>query len=270
MRPRPRFLVAGLALLSCSGTALAGPVEDQTLRNALSVLTAFRALSVQGIPDSMLRDAQGVAIVPGVIKAGFVLAGTHGRGVMFVRRADGTFGEPLFVSLTGGSLGWQAGVNSTDVVLVFTSQRGVNGILTGQKFTLGADASIAAGPIGRQAMAATDPRLQAEIYSYSRSRGLFAGVALGGSVIRFDERASTSFYGQFLTPTQIIQAPNFTNNPTVAEIQSLLTASVTPGAPVPAAGFAPGPSAPGAPFGAPPAAPPVGPPPVEPPLAPIP
>lgn len=278
----PSRLLAGvvaLGLVAACGAARSGPVEDQTLRNALSVISEFRTLSVQSIPSSLLRDAQGVAIIPGVIRVGFVLAGTHGRGVMFVRRTDGSWSEPLFVSLTGGSLGWQAGVDSTDVVLVFKSQRGVNGILSGQKFTLGADASIAAGPIGRQATAATDPRLQAEIFSYSRSRGLFAGVSLGGSVIRFDERSSTSFFGQFLTPTQIISAPRLTNNPSVPEIQAQLAAVGNPNAPPGPPPGVPGTVAPGTappgqllpPGAAPPGPPPTQPPPpLEPPLAPIP
>ncbi|HEY0179704.1 MAG TPA: lipid-binding SYLF domain-containing protein, partial [Dokdonella sp.] len=119
-----------------------------------------------------------------------------------VKTRDGTWSNPSFVSLTGGSVGFQAGVSSTDVILVFRTQRGVDSIVHG-KFTLGADASAAAGPVGRSAQASTDAQLKAEIYSYSRSRGLFAGAALDGSALTIDNDANQSVYGQGVTARRI-------------------------------------------------------------------
>jgi lipid-binding SYLF domain-containing protein len=143
-----------------------------------------------------LQDAQGVAIIPHVLKAGFVIGGRYGRGVILVRAADGTWGNPVFITLVGGGIGWQIGVQSTDVVLVFKTRASLDRILSGQgKITLGADVAVAAGPVGRQAEAATDGQLRAEIYSYSRSRGLFAGVSLEGAGILINCDADEAFYG---------------------------------------------------------------------------
>jgi lipid-binding SYLF domain-containing protein len=121
-----------------------------------------------------------------------------------VKSRDGTWSNPSFITMTGGSIGFQAGVSSTDVVLVFRTQRGVDSIVDG-KFTLGADAAAAAGPVGRNASASTDGQFKAEIYSYSRSRGLFAGVALDGSALRIDYDANAAVYGAGITPRRIFE-----------------------------------------------------------------
>ncbi len=152
----------------------------------------------------LLKEAYAVAVIPDVLKAGFVIGGRHGQGLIAVKSADGTWSNPSFVSMGGGSVGFQAGVQSTDVVLVFRSQRGVESIVHG-KFTLGADAAVAAGPVGRDAQASTDAQLKAEIYSYSRARGLFAGVALDGSVISIDNDANQEVYGKGVTPRRIFE-----------------------------------------------------------------
>jgi lipid-binding SYLF domain-containing protein len=123
----------------------------------------------------------------------FFAGGRRGHGVLVVRDRAGRFTSPVFVTMTGGSFGWQWGVQSTDIVLVFTTPRGIEGI-SGGKLTLGADASVAAGPVGRQASAATDPTFKAEVYSYSRNRGVFAGLALDGTVISINEDADAAFY----------------------------------------------------------------------------
>jgi lipid-binding SYLF domain-containing protein len=141
----------------------------------------------------MLDDAHGVAIIPNVIKGSFVVGARHGRGLLFIREADGVWRAPVFITLTGGNFGWQIGVQSSDIILVFKTQKSVQGILSG-KLTLGADAAAAAGPVGRQTAVATDGRLQAEIYTYSRSRGLFAGVSIDGSVLRIDQLATGAYY----------------------------------------------------------------------------
>lgn len=194
--PRLKFVLFAAAITACVATAVArgGENEDRTVQSAGIVLQQLESLPVQGIPTSLLQNAEGIAIFPNVIRIGFVLAGRHGHGVLLVRQQDGTWSNPVFLTLTGGGIGWQAGVQSTDVVLVLKTPRSVAGILNGSRFTLGADASVAAGPVGREASAATDLQLQAEIYSYSRSRGLFAGVSLQGTSITVNGLANMNFY----------------------------------------------------------------------------
>ena len=129
-----------------------------------------------------MQDAAGVAVIPHVVKAGFVFDGRFGRGVVLARQPDGTWSNPIFLTLAGGGVGWQVGVESTDVILVFKTRESLDRLMGGKdKITLGADVAVAAGPVGRQAEAATDAQLKAEIFSYSRSRGLFLGAFAGGS-----------------------------------------------------------------------------------------
>jgi lipid-binding SYLF domain-containing protein len=192
---------------------------------ASQVLEELRNSRDQFIPDRLLERAYGIAVVPDVTKIAFFAGGRHGNGVLVVRDKDGRFSSPVFVSMTGGSFGWQWGVQSTDIVLVFTSRKGVEGI-TGGKFTLGADASVAAGPIGRQASAATDPTFKAEIYSYSRSRGVFAGVALDGTVLSIDEDANEDFYKKKeVTASQIMSGEVTTTDDTAKRFLAAIMTS---------------------------------------------
>ncbi len=172
-----------------------GAAEDETKRveAATSVLGELMNIPEKGIPASLLKDAYGVVVIPGVINVGFGIGGRRGHGVMVVREKR-RWSRPIFVTITGGSIGWQIGAQSTDIILVLKSKRSVDGILDG-KFTLGADAAVAAGPVGRQAEASTDIKLKAEIYSYSRSRGLFAGLSLEGARLSIKKDANASFYG---------------------------------------------------------------------------
>lgn len=186
--------VVAIALVSLFPALAAARNGEATIRASQDVLQQFLELQIRQIPDSLLADARGVAIIPGVIKVGFVVGGQRGRGVVIIRERDGSWRAPLFVTITGGSVGWQIGAQSTDFMLVFKSQKSVDGLMRG-KFTLGADAAIAAGPVGRRAGAATDAELRAEIFSYSRSRGLFAGVSLEGSALQVDDAANTAYYG---------------------------------------------------------------------------
>ncbi|MBW2170105.1 MAG: lipid-binding SYLF domain-containing protein, partial [Deltaproteobacteria bacterium] len=149
----------------------------------------------KSIPPSLLNNAYAVAVIPNVIKGGFVFGGRYGWGVLVVKTKESKWSAPSFVSLAAGSVGYQIGLQSIDVILVFKSKKSVDRITKG-KFTLGADASVAAGPVGRTASAGTDLRLEAEIYSYSRSRGLFAGVSLEGSAIQIKGEANRSFYNK--------------------------------------------------------------------------
>lgn len=197
------------ALLCLSAALLVPPAAhaDDALERAgeaVRVLQEVMDTPDRRLPDRLLRDAEAVAVIPGVVKAGFVVGGRYGKGLLAVRAADGTWSNPSFISLTGGSVGFQAGVQSTDVVLVFRTRRGVDGVVNG-KFTLGADAAIAAGPVGRNANASTDAQLKAEIYSYSRSRGLFAGVALDGAVLAIDHDANEAVFGANVTPRRIFE-----------------------------------------------------------------
>jgi len=200
-----RLLALTLALFSATTlSARAGEEENKLADNAVRVLKEIMMAPDKSIPKDLLQNAHAIAVVPDVIKAGFVVGGRHGNGLISFKTRDGTWSNPSFVSLTGGSVGFQAGVSSTDVVLVFRTQRGVDSIVHG-KFTLGADDSAAAGPVGRSATASTDAQLKAEIYSYSRSRGLFAGAALDGSALTIDNDANQAVYGEGITPRRIFE-----------------------------------------------------------------
>lgn len=192
-----------LSVVAVCGVAHANERDVKLSDNAIRVLREVMGAPDKAIPRELLQDAYAVAVVPDVVKAGFIVGGRRGSGLLSVKH-NGVWSNPSFVSITGGSVGFQAGVQSTDVILVFRNQRGIDSIVHG-KFTLGADASVAAGPVGRNAQAATDGQLKAEIYSYSRARGLFAGVALDGSVIAIDNKANQRVYGRGVTPRRIFE-----------------------------------------------------------------
>ena len=183
-------VVTMLALASSSRAS----EQAATIDKAESVIKEIMDIPAKRIPTELLANAQGVAIIPSVIKIGFIAGVRRGHGVLLVKDKDGDWNLPQFVILTGGSVGWQVGAQSTDVILVFKSAKSVENIQRG-KFTIGADAAAAAGPVGRNAAAATDAQLQAEILSYSRSRGLFAGVSLDGTMLEVDQQAARDFYG---------------------------------------------------------------------------
>jgi len=172
--------------------------EEIKVSEAAEVVREIMAIPEQSIPPSFLDNAAGIAVIPGLIKAGFVIGGRYGQGIISVRTSDGSWSNPSFITLTGGSIGWQIGAQSTDIILVFKSRKSIDNLTNG-KFTLGADASIAAGPVGRHAEAGTDIRLKAEIYSYSRSRGLFAGIALEGAALQVDAAANETYYGRSIS-----------------------------------------------------------------------
>ena len=204
--PRLSILLSSALLLNgaFAGAAIAGSTEDARAHNAVRVLTDIQAIPESAIPDKLLDEAHAIVVVPDSIKAGLVIGGRRGHGLLSVKNADGSWSNPSFVSLTGASIGFQAGVQSSDIVLVFRSDRGLESIVNG-KFTLGADAGIAAGPVGRSASAATDGEMKAEIWSWSRARGLFAGVALDGAVLAIDDAANEAVYGRDTTPRMIFE-----------------------------------------------------------------
>lgn len=205
---QPRFASLLLVMLATgtlfAGQAIAGPQEDKRATDAVRVLNEIQQIPEQGIPDKLLDEARAIVVIPDTLKIGLVLGGRRGHGLLSVKNADGSWSQPAFIKLTGGSIGFQAGVQSSDVVLVFRNDRNLENIVNG-KFTLGADAGVAAGPVGRNASASTDGQLKAEIWSWSRARGLFAGVALDGAVLQIDDDANMAVYGSDATPRAIFE-----------------------------------------------------------------
>jgi lipid-binding SYLF domain-containing protein len=204
------YFSALLAAGAIVNIAQAGAREEGRMLTATEVLEEVQAMPDEQIPSALLSRAYGIAVIPDVTKVAFIFGGRHGNGVLVVRdKLTTPWSNPTFISLTGGSWGLQAGAQSSDIILVFTTKTGIEGI-AGGKLTLGADASVATGPVGRQGSAATDMQFNAEIYSYARTRGLFGGIALDGSVISIDRSANAALYGKSgVTATEIIsgQAP---------------------------------------------------------------
>ena len=176
--------------------------EQAKLRAVTAVVDEMLAMSEQAVPRRILEEAHAIAVLPGVVKAGFLFAGRRGRGVLMVRR-DTTWSAPAFLTITGGSFGLQAGASSTDVVLIFRNRGSVTSLIDG-KLTLGGTVSVAAGPVGRSAEAATDARLKAEIYSYSRSRGAFAGLSIEGAQLSFSQKNNRAVYGRDVSVHDIL------------------------------------------------------------------
>jgi len=193
---------------------------ENKIERSIEVIKELAALKDEGIPGRLLDRAQGLAILPGVVKAAWALGGQFGSGIVVVKKEDGSWSNPLFIKLAGGSFGPQLGVQKADLVLVFKNRRGVEDIAK-NKITLGADLSISAGPVGRSAEASTDLEMEAEIYSYSKSKGLFAGLALNGGTLQVDKKANKAFYGSEL-PAQKILDDSLKTFPAVNKLQATL------------------------------------------------
>lgn len=203
--PRIAALFLFVALLGTTTNARGQYRETATVDTATVCFYEVMGIPEDSIPPNLLSGAQAIAIVPGVLKVGFLGGIRHGRGVLSIRQTDGGWSNPVFVTITGGSFGLQAGASATDLILVFKNRRSLDSFLRGHgKFTLGADAAVAAGPLGRLAGAGTDALLSSEIYSYSRSRGLFAGVSLEGAALTLDWQSNVNYYGQALSPQAIL------------------------------------------------------------------
>jgi lipid-binding SYLF domain-containing protein len=214
------ILLSGLISLP----ALAATREERRVTDAADVLEQLMQIPERSIPPALLTRAYAVAVVPQVVKAGFVIGARHGKGVLVIRQDDNSWSNPAFISLSGGSIGFQIGAQSTDVILVFKTRRSVENIANG-RMTLGVDASIAAGPVGRQTGAHTDITFKSEVYSYSRSRGLFAGVALEGAGITMDRKANAAFYAAAdMTPEKIFASSGNAAPPAANRFVQILTA----------------------------------------------
>jgi lipid-binding SYLF domain-containing protein len=223
------LLIASLTLALGSLDAQASSATDQRLDDSRRVFESFSNLTEQTIPGWLLERAYGIVVAPNVIKLALGIGGRGGRGVMAVRNPDGTWSNPVFVTLAGGNVGFQIGVQSTDLVLVLMSRRSVEGI-AGGKVTLGADASVAAGPLGRSAAAATDATLKAQVLAYARNEGIFAGVSIDGTVISVDDRSNASAYGvSDILASQILEG-RIANAPPAARAFSESLARATGGA----------------------------------------
>src|SRR5580692_521306 len=200
-----RNLALGVCILFVASSAFAANKEQERLENSGTVLQEVMDVP-DNIPQELLEKAECVVVFPSVLKAAFVVGGSYGRGAMVCRTGEhfnGPWGAPAMYALEGGSVGFQLGGEATDLVLLVMNERGASSILD-SKVKLGADASAAAGPKGRDASADTDAYLRAEILSYSRSRGLFAGISLEGSTLRPDDDASAVVYGRKLTARDIV------------------------------------------------------------------
>jgi SH3 domain-containing YSC84-like protein 1 len=200
------FIVVSLLLaLSSLGLAQSKKQRDEAEQSTKSAQVFRQVMNTpeKGIPKTVLNAAECVAVFPQVLKAGFIVGGRGGRGVASCRTPQG-WSAPIYLNLAGGSFGLQIGAQATDFVLLFMTEDGINSLLS-NKFTLGGDASVAAGPVGRQAGASTDVKLNAQILSYSRSRGLFAGLELKGVVISPDEDDNRDVYGKEMEAKDVLQ-----------------------------------------------------------------
>lgn len=186
-------------------SAQRGPEDEiKRVNEAATVLDEIMAAADKAVPRTVLEKAEGIAVFPSLIKAGLGIGGQRGRGILSVRdKKNGGWSNPAFLTITGGSIGAQFGVQAIDLVLVINNQRGLEQLVKNQ-FKIGADAGVAAGPVGREASASTDIQMRAQILSYSRSRGLFAGVTLNGSTINQDRDANERYYGIGYRTGQIV------------------------------------------------------------------
>src|SRR3984893_18228328 len=218
------ILLAVVPLFAAVTTSAQTKVDDR-LRNSGAVLKEILDVP-DSIPQDLLDKADVVVVFPSVLKAAFIVGGSYGRGAMSCRQGEnfrGSWGAPTMMALEGGSFGFQIGGEATDFVLLVMNERGANGILA-SKVKLGADASVAAGPVGRTASVETDATLRADILSYSRARGAFAGIALEGSTVRPDNGANKQIYGREVPAREIVLSGHVAIPPAAEKMISTLDA----------------------------------------------
>jgi lipid-binding SYLF domain-containing protein len=211
-------LCMGVLLVSCGGKTSLQEQQSTGIRqlnSSVAVLQSIVAIPEKTIPRNILQNAKGIAVIPDVTEGAFFVGGRYGEGVMTIRDDDGGWSYPVFITLFGGSLGWQWGAQSVDLVLMFMDNQSVDDVADGT-ITLGATASITAGPVGREAEAATTAKFTSGILAYSRSKGVFLGAALEGSRLGVDTDATRAFYGVETLTAQSVFTGNVTNVPTAA------------------------------------------------------
>jgi SH3 domain-containing YSC84-like protein 1 len=203
---RNRFVPISLALLlalpAVAATGLSKG-DKTTLKDSVVVLDALASAPDKGIPQELLAKAECILVFPNVTKAAFIVGGKGGHGVASCRQPDGTMGSTAFYTIGGGSIGWQAGIQQADLVMLVMNEGGMNHLLS-DKFTIGGEATATAGPVGRTAQASTDAQMHAQILSWSRSQGLFLGAALDGSVVKPNKDANERLYGEITTGKEIL------------------------------------------------------------------
>src|SRR6201998_4523968 len=219
---RKTLFIISLISVFCMPTIVSASDRDDDIsrtQNATRVFQEIMSTPDKGIPNEILESAKCIAIIPGDKKFAFIFGGNYGRGVATCHTEHG-WSAPIFVAVEGGSVGYQIGGSSTDLVMIFMNQHALQSLLS-DKFKLGADASIAAGPVGRHAAAGTDIKMNAEILSYSRAKGVFAGVSLDGAVVQADKSGDRAMYGDHVNRQEIlsdkVEAPESTR-PLLREI----------------------------------------------------
>jgi len=196
-------IIAFALTISATAQSHEKSAETDRVAEATHVLTEVMGIPENSIPEDLMARAHGIAVIPHVVKGAFGIGGQWGKGVMSQRHENGKWSPPAYVDIGGGSFGFQLGVQATDLVLIFTDEDGLKGLLKG-KLKLGADASATAGPVGRKAEVGTDILLRSAVFAYSRSKGLFAGISLDGSVISIDDSANRKIYGKDVNGEQIL------------------------------------------------------------------
>lgn len=215
-------IVLLLAVIFLAATTLqAQDKQEQKLQASIKTIQEFGKLR-ESIPKQLMQKTEGIIIIPGMINAGFVVGGKRGRGIAMVKNDNGTWSNPVFLTLTGGSLGFQAGIQSVDLVMVFLNKTSLLDIGK-SSFTLGGDISVAAGPVGRTSSAGTDYKLESEVYTYSRSKGLFAGISVSGSSLDIDQKANNSFYGDEDDAAALFANKKASSIPTVKTLKQTIT-----------------------------------------------
>ena len=210
-------VIAAIGLASPAFTADSDTKLDQKLKDATAVYHELLSTPDRGLPEALLKKCQCIAVIPHVLKGAFVYGARFGTGVMSCRGAEGGWSPPCFVRLYGGSWGLQIGGESSDLVLFFMSERGARSLMTSSKITLGGQASVAAGPFGRSGEASTDLKLNAEIYTYAKSKGLFAGLSFAGARLAADQESNARYYGQPVSVKQLLFEHKAPRGPEEAE-----------------------------------------------------
>lgn len=201
---------------------LASNKPARLIESSMDVIEEMTSTPDKGIPGYLLKDAQAIAIFPGITKAGLALGGQFGKGIIVQKLNNGEWSNPVFLDLYSGSIGWQVGFETTDLVLVFRTAQSVREMINKKQLTLGPDASVAAGPYGRQAGASTSPLLKAQILSYSKAEGAFIGLSFNGTIVRIDRKAIDSFYKKHMSVEDLLSNQSSETQSSVLNLKDIL------------------------------------------------